>query len=98
MSTVKPTSPSFDFKMPDRRSSSSITRRRTGSSPLGSHLLELAGFKPISSAFIALAHDQGSQRLRHRRGVALDTQLVETLKARSFENRHSLFRQQKPYE
>src|SRR5207244_2005601 len=29
ISTVKPTSPSFDFKMPDSRSSSSITRRRT---------------------------------------------------------------------
>src|SRR6266446_3744418 len=29
ISTVKPTSPSFDLKMPDSRSSSSITRRRT---------------------------------------------------------------------
>src|SRR5467141_1332709 len=34
ISTVKPTSPSFDFKMPDSRSSSSITRRRTRCSPL----------------------------------------------------------------
>src|SRR5690349_7766916 len=34
ISTVKPTSPSFDFKMPDSRSSSSITSRRTLSPPL----------------------------------------------------------------
>src|SRR6516165_9093745 len=33
MSTVKPTSPSFDFKMPERRSSSSMTRRRNDNPP-----------------------------------------------------------------
>src|SRR6516165_7239424 len=33
MSTLKPISPSFDFKMPERRSSSSITRSRNDSSP-----------------------------------------------------------------
>src|SRR6266446_5811637 len=38
MSTVKPTSPNFDFKMLDRRSSSSMTRRRTGSAPLSAYL------------------------------------------------------------
>jgi hypothetical protein len=32
-STVKPISPSFDFKMPERRSSSSMTRRRNDSPP-----------------------------------------------------------------
>src|SRR5215831_13319862 len=33
MSTVKPTSPSLDFKMPERRSSSSMTRRRNDKPP-----------------------------------------------------------------
>src|SRR5215472_9258404 len=33
MSTVKPVSPSLDFRIPDRRSSSSITRRRNDGPP-----------------------------------------------------------------
>src|SRR6266436_4925980 len=36
MSTAKPASPSFDFNMPESRSSSSITNSRNGSPPLTS--------------------------------------------------------------
>src|SRR6202043_82912 len=46
-STVKPTSPSFDFKMPESRSSSSIINNRTGSPPLTSHLLVPTWFKAV---------------------------------------------------
>src|SRR5216684_1611657 len=70
ISTVKPTSPSFDFKMPDSRSSSSITRRRTRCSPLSSHLLGLAQFKTVLRG-VDRAGDYVETRLYRRDGPRL---------------------------